>query len=319
MSARLSRLPISRKLLIGYLAFVIPTLALVIVLDAGFAANARFARREDDGIEYARRVYAVQHALSTWQIEYMSMPGESDADAQAMDNPADLVQEAFDRLLDRPMEGGSSPPADVLGTGRHLFDVTDELYRAGTQGIQAAIDERQSTVVVWRVATIAATIAIFAIIAALLVWIRRTVTRSVDGIIDYTRRIADGDYAARLRTELSDDLRELYEHTTVMVNNIVQLAGSAEQHQVESKVGDVHLEWTYHPIRDAGHVHVYFTDVTDRKRAEAQLLHDAFHDSLTGLPNRALLADRLDQTIALAGEIREQIARPLELAGSPCR
>ena len=34
-------------------------------------------------------------------------------------------------------------------------------------------------------------------------------------------------------------------------------------------------------------------DITRRKRAEEQLLHDAFHNALTGLPNRALLMDRL--------------------------
>ncbi|HMK61434.1 MAG TPA: EAL domain-containing protein [Dissulfurispiraceae bacterium] len=35
------------------------------------------------------------------------------------------------------------------------------------------------------------------------------------------------------------------------------------------------------------------SDITSRKRAEEQLLRDAFHDSLTGLANRALLIDRL--------------------------
>jgi diguanylate cyclase (GGDEF)-like protein/PAS domain S-box-containing protein len=34
-------------------------------------------------------------------------------------------------------------------------------------------------------------------------------------------------------------------------------------------------------------------DITDHKRAEAKLLHDALHDELTGLPNRALFMDRL--------------------------
>ena len=34
-------------------------------------------------------------------------------------------------------------------------------------------------------------------------------------------------------------------------------------------------------------------DITDHKKAEAKLLHDALHDELTGLPNRALFMDRL--------------------------
>jgi len=39
-------------------------------------------------------------------------------------------------------------------------------------------------------------------------------------------------------------------------------------------------------------------DITDKKRAEAQLLHDAFHDVLTGLPNRALFLDHLKMALA---------------------
>ncbi len=38
-------------------------------------------------------------------------------------------------------------------------------------------------------------------------------------------------------------------------------------------------------------------DITERKRAEAQLLHNAFHDPLTGLPNRALFMDRLGRAV----------------------
>ncbi|MCJ7702042.1 MAG: diguanylate cyclase, partial [Anaerolineales bacterium] len=46
-------------------------------------------------------------------------------------------------------------------------------------------------------------------------------------------------------------------------------------------------------IRIAGSI----SDITDRKKAEERLLHDAFHDALTGLPNRALFMDRLDHTL----------------------
>lgn len=38
-------------------------------------------------------------------------------------------------------------------------------------------------------------------------------------------------------------------------------------------------------------------DISVRKRYESQVLHNALHDTLTGLPNRALVLDRLDQAI----------------------
>ena len=40
------------------------------------------------------------------------------------------------------------------------------------------------------------------------------------------------------------------------------------------------------------------TDITHRKLAEQQLLHDAFHDGLTGLANRTLFLDRLAVSLA---------------------
>lgn len=41
-------------------------------------------------------------------------------------------------------------------------------------------------------------------------------------------------------------------------------------------------------------------DITDRKEAEETIRHLAYHDALTGLPNRALLVDRLSQALAQA-------------------
>jgi diguanylate cyclase (GGDEF)-like protein/PAS domain S-box-containing protein len=61
---------------------------------------------------------------------------------------------------------------------------------------------------------------------------------------------------------------------------------------------------TKSPLRDRANtvigVLTSSIDITDRKRAEEHLLHTAHHDALTGLPNRALLADRLRREIARA-------------------
>jgi diguanylate cyclase (GGDEF)-like protein/PAS domain S-box-containing protein len=43
-----------------------------------------------------------------------------------------------------------------------------------------------------------------------------------------------------------------------------------------------------------------FSDVSERKEAEARIHHLAHHDALTDLPNRVLLQDRLDQAILLS-------------------
>ena len=39
-------------------------------------------------------------------------------------------------------------------------------------------------------------------------------------------------------------------------------------------------------------------DITDRKQAEQELVHQAFHDSLTGLANRALFRDRVEHALS---------------------
>ncbi len=41
-------------------------------------------------------------------------------------------------------------------------------------------------------------------------------------------------------------------------------------------------------------------DVTEQKKAEERLLHDAVHDNLTGLPNRELFLNRLDGILSIA-------------------
>ncbi|EWY36063.1 hypothetical protein N825_30110 [Skermanella stibiiresistens SB22] len=71
------------------------------------------------------------------------------------------------------------------------------------------------------------------------------------------------------------------------------------------KNGDIFLEWvTITQVLDAtGRPYRYvaiFNDITDLHRKDEQIKHQAYHDALTGLPNRLLLADRIEQAVALA-------------------
>jgi diguanylate cyclase (GGDEF)-like protein/PAS domain S-box-containing protein len=56
-------------------------------------------------------------------------------------------------------------------------------------------------------------------------------------------------------------------------------------------------------------------DISGRKRTENQLIHEAFHDRLTGLPNRALFMDRLERAVARRrrGEERDMAVLFLDL------
>ena len=62
-----------------------------------------------------------------------------------------------------------------------------------------------------------------------------------------------------------------------------------------------HLQATVTDLRKDRYVHgvvLNARDITERVRLEEELTHQAFHDSLTGLANRALFRDRLNQSLA---------------------
>ncbi|MBB1077609.1 diguanylate cyclase [Rhodoferax sp. 4810] len=74
-----------------------------------------------------------------------------------------------------------------------------------------------------------------------------------------------------------------------------------EAHVVTSFGKDVWFDYRILPKHLRGQVHllIQFFDLTERKRQEEELRHLAFHDTLTRLPNRRLLLDRLTQALHL--------------------
>jgi len=112
-----------------------------------------------------------------------------------------------------------------------------------------------------------------------------------------------------LVAHLHDIQRQLYvlpERRAEFVR-LMQAHGVARNFESQVYRRDGHIIWiseNARAVRDADGSVQFFegtvVDITERKQHEAALEHQASHDSLTGLPNRSLLRDRIEQAIVKA-------------------
>jgi len=65
----------------------------------------------------------------------------------------------------------------------------------------------------------------------------------------------------------------------------------------EARVGKAWYEQIVHHVEEGRCYRIYSQNITGRKQAEERLRFEALHDTLTGLPNRALFLDRLNHGI----------------------
>jgi diguanylate cyclase (GGDEF)-like protein/PAS domain S-box-containing protein len=125
------------------------------------------------------------------------------------------------------------------------------------------------------------------------------VNRSLCQILGYTEQeLLLTDF---LSVTHPDDLPTALSNIGQLLKGKVQ-ASQMEKRYIHKSGHEVWVHWSVSMVRDqySKSVHLIFQiqDITDRKLAEQQLHHDAFHDALTGLPNRALFMDHLKLAIA---------------------
>jgi diguanylate cyclase (GGDEF)-like protein/PAS domain S-box-containing protein len=125
------------------------------------------------------------------------------------------------------------------------------------------------------------------------------VNRSLCSLLGYTEReLMATDY---LKVIHPSDL------SAVMANIKDLMRGKIPSCQTEKRY--IHKQghevwglWSASLARDgftkSPHLIFQIQNITDRKEAEERLIHDAFHDALTNLPNRALLIDHLKLALA---------------------
>ena len=127
-------------------------------------------------------------------------------------------------------------------------------------------------------------------------------------ITGYSREEALGQNPRLLQSGLQS--REFYEN---MWRSLIKTGHWSGEIWNRAKSGNIYAEMlTVNALRDAeGAVQQYvahFSDLTELKQREHELEHIAHFDTLTGLPNRTLLADRLRQAMAQVRRRKQMLA-----------
>ncbi len=127
-------------------------------------------------------------------------------------------------------------------------------------------------------------------------------------ITGYTREEVSGKNMYMLYSGLMEE--PLYRFMWHSINETGRWQGEmANIH----KNGTSYVEWlSIHTLKDeqglVSHYITIFSDISERKTAEARLVYMAKHDVLTDLPNRVLLQDRLIQAIIHAEQEKCSVA-----------
>jgi len=90
---------------------------------------------------------------------------------------------------------------------------------------------------------------------------------------------------------------------------------TGKRHELELVSGERVYSFSATSVSPEGVAYLYGHDITERKRAENELLlvknqaeHNALHDQLTGLPNRRLLTERLNHETERVLRLRQKLA-----------
>jgi diguanylate cyclase (GGDEF)-like protein len=173
---------------------------------------------------------------------------------------------------------GISDGLPSVATARHEPSVIGYLKLGLSQeGMQSRIHQLVVSIIM-------ATSLLVLLGTTLTVVLTRRITSPLKRLTTATREIAQGKFDSPIDVRTSDEVADLGRSLGHMRNSLREYRAAVEAQTSELISTNEKL----------------LQEIGARKAVEEQLLHDALHDTLTGLPNRALFMDRLEHVIALA-------------------
>ena len=303
-------------------------LVMVIAIPLGFAINAYQDLADDLAFKAKVKASALNNLIAdspeVWMFAENRMQGLLSREPVPLDN--ELV-EVFDTGGSRLVQNGSPPPKPVVRRSADLYDSGTLVGRTVVTGsLRGVLAETLMATLI----SVILSVSVFLVIRLLPL---RALRKTTDALIEEKDRaqamlqsisdaVITSDSQGVVLQVNPAGMRILGAHSKEqMVGHPVAdwiapeyHASYAEHHKrvlagqvspLEFEVFGPHgerrwLESQDTPLREGGQViHLAVArDITERKMSEEKNKSLAFYDALTGLPNRRLLADRIDQAMA---------------------